>query len=80
MESHEKKEEAINYIKEEFKESKENTFTKGKVNWFIRYTLPKYCLITVLLFVFVSVVVNIVLGLLVLGICILVGIGYYYII
>lgn len=78
-EKEEFKKEIITNTKKEFNDAKDKTFTKQKVNWFIKSTIPIYCIIAIILFAFVTIIVNAFLGFVVLGICVLVGFLYYYI-
>lgn len=69
--------EFINSIKNNFSNATSSVFTKKHFSWFSK-TIPIYCIISIITSLFITIFVNIILGLLVLGICILVGFFYYY--
>lgn len=67
----------IDEVKKDFKESSENTFTKEKYNWFLKTTVPIYCIITLFITLIVAVFVNVIFALVLLVISILLGIMFY---
>lgn len=67
-------------IKNGFEDVTSSTFTKEHFRWFAKYTIPIYCAITIITSLFISIFVNIIWGIIVLGICIVVGVFYYYIV
>lgn len=57
-----------------------STFTKDNYKWFIKTTMPIYCIIVAIIVILISIFVNIFLGLFVLIVLGLGGLLYYYLI
>lgn len=72
--------EFINNIKKSYNEDVKSTFTKEHFNWFLKFTLPIYCVISAIIFLLITIFVNVVLGIVILIILILCGLFYYWIV
>ena len=78
--SKEVQKEFIKSIGEGWNDAKKSTFTKDNFKNFAKRTIPLYCIITVIIFFLISFFINIILGLFILGILILCGFIYYWIV
>ena len=59
---------------------RKSTFTKDHFNWFLKISLPIYCVISIIMFLLTTIFVNVFLGIFILIILILCGLFYYWII
>lgn len=73
------KKEVIGTIKEEIEDVTSSTFTKDKFKWFVKTTIPIYCVIVVIVSLLLGFLVNALLGFLIFGILIFCGLLYYFI-
>lgn len=74
------KEEFVGAIKENVKDVTSSVFTEDRYNWFVKTTVPIYCVIVAIIVILISVFVNIFLGLFLLIILSLGGLLYYFLI
>ena len=65
---------------EKFNDVTSSTFTKNKFNNFIKVSLQIYIIISAIITILISIFINIFLGLFILGILILCGFIYYWIV
>lgn len=70
----------MNSLFDGWDDAKKSTFTKSNYNKFVKMSLPIYIIITIIVFSFISFVVNILIGLMILAILILSGVIYFWII
>jgi hypothetical protein len=73
------KEEIVGSFKDSFKDVTSNTFTKDKFKWFVKTTIPIYCIITIVITLLLGILINIILGILVFIILSICGLLYYFI-
>ena len=73
------KREVTAFVTDSVKDATSSTFTKEHFKWFVKATIPVYCIISVLIVVLISVLVNIFLGLILLVILGFCGWLYYFI-
>lgn len=72
--------EVVGTFKDSLKDVTSSAFTEDKYNWFLKTTIPIYCVIVAIVVVLISVFINIFLGLFLLIILALGGLLYYYLI
>lgn len=73
------KEEIVGSFKDSFKDVTSNTFTKDKFKWFVKTTIPIYCIITIIISLLLGFLINIILGIFVFILLAIGGLLYYFI-
>ena len=73
------KKQVITSFKDGVKDVTSSTFTKDKFKWFVKTTIPIYCVIVVIISLLLGLLVNILLGLFIFGILCIGGFLYYLI-
>lgn len=73
------KTEFVDGLKENLKETTKQTFTKDKFRWFVKTTIPIYCVITIIITLLLGLLINIFLGIFVFIILAIGGLLYYFI-
>ncbi len=73
------KEEVVETFKKDLKDVTSSTFTKDKFKWFVKITIPIYCIITIIITLLLGLLNNIFLGIFVFIILAIGGLLYYFI-
>jgi len=80
LEKEQLKNKSANTLKKDLKDLKDTTFTKDRYKWFLKTSLPFYCVLSIIIVILISIFISMSLGLFIFIILVLSGFLFYYLI